>query len=361
MNIRKPLLKSHIKICNLLLKTARGRLVRRHALTAFAAVAALFAGCGRQDAAYKQSTFIMNVPAQVMVYGADEAAGKEIADAVFAEWNRISGEFSFSDPYSLTSVVNKKAYGEWVKVDDEFLRLLQLSLDYYRLTGGAFDVTFAPLWPVWKEAASTKKMPAKEEIAKALSNMGSNYVQVDAARKQVRFSKPVQINMGGVLRGYCFVRAAKLLRDLAPAYAVELRLGSNMLSYGKKNWEYEVKDPFKEDKAFGKLLFDEGVVMSSSGREHFVQIEGKLYSHILDLKTGYPLDDFSSLVVYFPSLESDDFLPSAVLAVMGREKAFGLLSGMKGAAAVWIDGSGKETLLLNEAGPARWEKDKSLF
>lgn len=336
--------------------------MKRTALLAFISAAGLFAACGDRDGgAYKQSTFIMNVPAQVKVYGAGEAEGKAVADAIFAEWNRISGEFSFSDQYSLTSVVNKKAYGEWVKVDEEFMTLLSLSLDYYRLTGGAFDITFAPLWPIWKDAASTKKMPAKEEITRALSNMGSNYIQVDAARRMVRFSRPVQINMGGVLRGYCFVRAARMLRETAAPYKVELWLGSNMLAYGKGDWEYEVRDPFNEDKAFGRLKFEDGVVMSSSGREHFVQIEGKLYSHILDLKTGYPLENFSSLVVYFPKLESESFLASAVLAVMGQDKAFAMLSRMKGTAAVWIDGSGRETVLAKEGSGARWEKTKRFF
>lgn len=335
--------------------------MKKKTLLSLILAAGCLAACGRKDDAYKQSTFIMNVPAVVKVYGAGEADGKAIADAVFAEWNRISGEFSFSDPYSLTSVVNKKAYGEWVKVDEEFMTLLTLSLDYYRLTGGAFDITFAPLWPIWKDAASTKKMPAREEITRALANMGSSHIQVDAARRMVRFSRPVQINMGGVLRGYCFVRAARLLRETAPAYPVELWLGSNMLAYGKRDWEYEVKDPFNEDKAFGKLAFGDGVVMSSSGREHFVQIEGKLYSHILDLKTGYPLENFSSLVVYFPKLESENFLASAVLAVMGQEKAFGMLGRMKGTAAVWIDGAGRETVLANEASGARWKKSGKMF
>jgi thiamine biosynthesis lipoprotein len=326
------------------------------------AVFGLLAGCGsKPDDAYTQSMFLMNVPAQVKVYGADEATGREIADAVLAEWKRISDEFSFSEKYSQTSLVNSKAYGEWVKVDDEFLHLLLLSLDYYRLTGGAFDITFAPLWPLWKEAASSRKMPTREDISKALANMGSNYIQVDVRRKLVRFTKPVQINMGGILRGYCFARAYAILKEKAPGYPVELRLGSNMLAYGKKNWEYDILDPFHDDKVFGKLSFDDGVVMSSSGREHFVQIEGKLYSHILDLKTGYPLQDFSNLVVYSPSIEEDSFLASAVLAVMGREKAFKLLSQMNGSSAVWIDGAGKESVFISDHGGARWNKSKALF
>lgn len=325
-------------------------------------LAVLSAACGKkQDDAYLQTAFIMSVPAQVQVYGADEAAGKPIADAVFKEWKRISDEFSFSEPYSQTSLVNKKAYGEWVKVDNEMFYLLQLSMDYYKLTGGAFDITFAPLWPIWKEAASSKKMPAKEDIQKALANMGAGYVQLDPARKMVRFTKPVQINMGGIMRGYCFVRAARLLKEMAPAYPVELRLGGNLLAYGKRAWEYEVEDPFHDGKLFGKFRFPGGVVMSSSGRDHFVQIEGKLYSHILDLKTGYPIDDFSNLVVYFPGLDNENFIPSAVLAVMGRERTFSLLSKMKGTSAVWLDGAGRETVFSSQASPAAWEKAKGFF
>lgn len=320
------------------------------------------AACGGQDEpGYLQSGFIMNVPAQVKVYGASEAEGRPVADAVLGEWKRISDEFSFSEPYSQTSHVNKRAYTDWVKVDAEMFYLLQLSMDYYKLTGGAFDVTFAPLWPVWKEAASSRKMPAKEEISRALTNMGSGYVQLDQARRAVRFTKPVQINMGGIMRTYCFVRAARLLKKLAPAHPVQLKLGGNVLAYGEKDWSYEVLDPFDDDRSFGRFRFPGGVVMSSSGRDHFVQIEGKLYSHILDLKTGYPLEDFSNLVVYFPDLDGEDFIPSAVLAVMGREKAFGLLSKMKGTSAVWIDGSGKDIVFSAPGSAASWQKAKRLF
>lgn len=323
--------------------------------------AGLMAGCGPKEEAYTEKAFLMNVPAQVKVYGAGEAEGKRIAEAVLAEWRRIASEFSYTDPYSQTSVVNKRAYGEWVRADEEFMRLLRLAMDYYRLTGGAFDITFAPLWPIWKEAASTRKMPAKEDIAKALANMGSGHVQADYARRLVRFHKPVQINMGGILRGYCFTRAYAILKELSPAYPVELRLGSNMLAYGVRPWRYDVMDPFDDEKRYGSFEFGEGVIMSSSGREHFVQIEGRLYSHILDIKTGYPVENFSNLVVYFPKMEGDNFIPSAVLAVMGREKAFGLLGRMKGTSAVWIDGAGKETVFAGEGTAARWEKARRFF
>ena len=324
---------------------------------------ALAAACAgkKHEENYTQKTFIMNVPAVVTVYGATEAEGKPLADAVFAEWNRISGEFSYTEPYSLTTLVNQKADEDWVKVNDEFLHLLNLALDYYRLSGGAFDITFAPLWPLWKDAASTRKMPAKEDIAKALANIGSSSIQIDQARKAVRFAKPVQINLAGILRGYCFGRAYSLLKERAPRYPVELRLGGNMLVYGSRDWTYEVLDPFGGKKAKGSFSFRDGMVMCSSGRDSFVEIEGKLYSHILNLKTGYPIENFSNLAVYFPGIEGEDFLSSAVLAVMGREQAFRLLGGMKGTAAVWLDGAGEPFVFKNADSKAEWTPQKGMF
>ena len=327
-------------------------------------VAALFAGgCSRHGstATFTQKAFIMNVSAQVRAYGPETPGAKELADEIFAEWERISGEFSYSDAYSLTSLVNKKALNEWAPVTDEFMRLLLLGLDYSKLTDGAFDITFAPLWPLWKEAGSSRKLPADEDIQKALQNIGSRYVQADAAGKKVRFSRPVEINLGGLLRGYCFERAYKILKKRAPAYPVQVRLGGNMLVYGKRQWKYRVTDPLSRSDLLGIFAFDDGMVISSSGRDSFVEIEGKLYSHILDLRTGYPIKDFSTLAIYYPGIEDENFLASAALAVMGKEKAFKLLAGIKGAAAVWIDGSGKASFMFNDASKAKWEDGRTFW
>ncbi|MDQ7773961.1 MAG: FAD:protein FMN transferase [Elusimicrobiales bacterium] len=327
-------------------------------------VSLLACGCsGRGDEAYVKTAFVMGVPAQIKVYTADHPAADRLASDILREWDRISKEFSYSEPYSYTAFLNKKALTEWVRLDDELYSLLQTSLEYYHLTGGAFDVTFAPLWPIWKEAAASKKMPAKEEIERALAGIGSSHIKIDHARRMARFDAPVQVNLGGILRGYCFVRAHKMLKERAAdiAWPVELRLGGNMMTYGQRDWYYEVNDPFDENKTLGRFRFDKGVVLASSGRAHFVQIEGKLYSHILDLKTGYPLPDFSNFVAYYPSIDDENFIPSAVLSLMGREKAFATLDKVKGSAGVWIDGAGNLQLHSNESSRASWEKKKCLF
>lgn len=331
-------------------------------LLAFSALALTAGGCSRRGsrATFLQKAYILNVSAQFRAYGPETPGAKQLADEIFAEWNRVSEEFNYSNPYSLTSVVNKKAAKEWVPVTDEFLHLLLLALDYYELTEGAFDITFAPLWPLWKEAGSRRVLPPKEAIEKALTEMGSKYIEVDREKKMVRFRRPVQINLGGLLRGYCFERAYKMLQERKPGYPVQLRLGGNMLVYGDRGWRYRVPDPFKRGDTLGTFRFRKGMIMASSGRDSFVKIGGKLYSHILDLRTGYPIEDFSALTIYYPGIENEDFLASAALAVMGRHRAFEHISKVKGAAAVWVDGKGKSRFLLPDDGP-KWEEARGFW
>lgn len=323
-----------------------------------------FTGCKQEvkEPSFTYEIFLMNVPAHVTVYTSNETQAKTIADAVFKEWERIAREYSFTEPYSVVAYVNRRALMEPVKIEEEFYNLLNLSIDYYNLTQGAFDITFAPLWPLWKEAASSKKMPSKEQIQKALQNIGSNHIQIDHKKRTVRFTKPVQINMGGILRSYCFTQGYKILKEtVGNTCPVELRLGGYMLAYGKRQWEYDIPDPFNEKKSLGKFVFDDGVVLSSSGRDKFVQIEGKIFSHILNLKTGYPIENFSNFIVYFKDIESKDFMPSVVLALTGKEKAFEFLAKMKGTAGIWIDGQGNFDVFENENSKARWVKPKKFL
>lgn len=318
------------------------------------------AGSGQKKKYYSQKTFIFGVPAQVKVYGSTKAQGKMIADAVFNEWGRISDEFNYEDPYSITSTINKKGTKEWVKTDSEFINLIKIAMDYTRMTNGAFDITFAPLWPLWRDAAASKKLPAQEDIDKALKMIGSDSIEVNVLFRSVHLKKPVSINLGGLLRGYCFEKAYQILQHAAISFPVELHLGQNMMVYGGKGWQYKLKNPIT-GKEIGSFIFDKGAVISSSGRDGFVEIEGQKYSHLLDLTTGYPIKNFSSLTVYFPDFGNDNYLSTAALAVMGKTKAFAALENIKGSAAVWIDDMGEPSYLFNDSSQASWNKNKGLL
>ncbi len=120
-----------------------------------------FISCNKRASisGHVHAKFILGVKSRITVFGASARKAKYIADTIFSEWDRISKDFSFSEPYSYISDVNEHAYTKPVKINEELYELLRQSVNYYNLTDGAFDITFAPLWPIWKAAAASKNFP----------------------------------------------------------------------------------------------------------------------------------------------------------------------------------------------------------
>jgi len=310
---------------------------------------------------YLRKGFVMSVPVEIKIYTQNISKGEEIAELIFKEIQRISDEFSYSEPYSYTRYINTNAYQKWVKIDAEMLRLLNISKKYYEITQGAFDITFAPLWPIWKEASANQSLPSREDISGALKKIGYDNIEIDEKNMAIRFKKSVEINLGGILRGYCFVKILeKIKREIDISDPIQIDIGANRLCWGERDWEYPLYSPFDEKKLIGAFKFKKGVIISSSGRSHFVKIGDKIYSHILNIKTGYPIENFSSMVLYLPDMD-ENFISSAALAVMGKEKAFDYISRINGSCAVWIDGTGNISTLMKEDSQCRFEKPKKFF
>lgn len=329
------------------------------AVVFFIAVFSILLACKQpKEDSRHYSRILLGTHAEVTVYGQDEKTSKSIADAVFKEWDRLDKEYSFTNKYSIVSYINRKASREWVTVSDECYGILEQSLEYFRMTGGSFDITFAPIWELWKKSAKADVLPDSKSLKKALSKVGSDSIMLDPARKAVRFSKYVQINLGGVLKDYALLRGKYVLDRFSAQRpkAVLLNLGGDILAYGKKypSWSIGVRHPMKSGALLGRLGFDEGAVLTSGSYEHFVEIAGKRYCHILDLKTGYPLENFTSLTVYLPDIEVEHFT-SLVAVLMGRKSGLEAVSKIKGAMAIWTDGGGRVTVKSNPACQAMWK------
>ncbi|MFA5141066.1 MAG: FAD:protein FMN transferase [Elusimicrobiota bacterium] len=298
---------------------------------------------------------LMGTLAQVTVYGAGEARSRAAADAVFKEWERIQKTYSAREPDSLVSRLGREAPRGWVTLDEEAYSLLEKSLAWHAMLEGRFDVTFPPLWELWARAAETGEEPTPEEIAQALSRMGSGAIRLDPERRSVRFLKPLRIDLGGVCKDYALLRGAGVLRTELPGGTALLDLGGDLVAYGRKpgGWRIGVRHPLRKGGLLGRLSFQGGAVLTSGCYERFVTVGGKDRCHILDAKSGRPLEGFSSLSVVLPSIEAAHH-PSVVYALMGRERGLEAVRSMPGALAVWADLDGKVGTASAWDSRARW-------
>jgi len=252
--------------------------------------------------------------------------------AAFEEIKRIEKIANKFDTASEISLLNEK--GE-IKASEDLLNLVRESLNIYRLSEGAFDITINPVASIWKEEikkADSKKsevaLPAAEEIREKLSLVGSDKIVIDETQSLIKFIQPgVSIDLGGIAKGYAVDAAVKRLKELGITSAL-VNAGGNIYCMGRKNnrkWHIGIQDPRRPQKISYYLdLENQGAATSGDYQQFFVSA-GKRYSHIIDPKTGYPVDNgIISVTIIAPNAALADGLSTAVF-VLGIEKGIALV------------------------------------
>ena len=156
---------------------------------------------------------IMGTRCVVELWSTDRARGQAAIDAVFTEFRRIDALMSTYKPESELSRVNATAATAPVRVSRELYDLLATSIEYSKLTGGAFDVTYASVGYLYDYRARVH--PDAEAIAAALPGIDYRHIELDPETHSVRFRQPgVRIDLGGIAKGHAVDRGIAVLQAL---------------------------------------------------------------------------------------------------------------------------------------------------
>ena len=175
---------------------------------------------------------------------------------------------SYFRPTSEITRLNRLAAHGGVEVDADLFALLSLAMKVCADTGGAYDITSAPLWEAWGFARRAGQLPQESQLADARSRVGSHFVELDAQRRTVRFLRPgVQINLGSIGKGHavdgCLERLSELgLTDvLVHAGQSSVRASGSL---GGDGWRIGIGDSRRPGWRLGEIrLRDRGLGTSS--------------------------------------------------------------------------------------------------
>ena len=259
------------------------------------------------------------------------AYGKESTRAVYdaeEEVRRLDALLSRTSGSSEISMLNG-AGGEMVPVGAEICTLIQTAGDFTEATGGAFDITIAPVVSAWGFTTDSYQVPDREALQTLLESVGMEHVHLSGG--SARLDPGTMIDLGGIAKGYTADRVAEIFQEHAvPRGKVEL--GGKILVIGDKPdgtaWRVGVQDPKHPDEADGLVcvlnLTDAFAVTSGSYQRYFEQ-DGKRYHHIIDPATGCPADSgLTSVTVVADSARGNGTMCDALstaLFVMGEDKA----------------------------------------
>jgi FAD:protein FMN transferase len=211
------------------------------------------------------------------------------------------------------SLVNREAAARPVTVEPRLHDLLCFCQRLWRDSGGAFDITSTALSRAWGFLRRQGRLPAEDELAGARAQVGMQHVALDPADRTVRFDREgVMLNLGGIGKGYALDRVAEQLRAAGVETALMSGGASSLYAVGAGpdggGYEVGIRDPFDHGRRWGTIrLAGAGLGVSGIGEQSF-EVGGRRYGHIIDPRTGWPVEGRALVAVLAPSATLADAL-----------------------------------------------------
>jgi len=265
----------------------------------------------QEELRLESSADAMGSTYSLVLYGEDRAKLEMASEDAFEEVRRLDHLLSNYRPESEWSQVNRYAAERPVKVSAELFQLLSACVEYSRQSEGAFDISVGPLMKVWGFYKGSGHLPQRAEILKGLEKVGYRNILLDASSKTVHFAKEgVELDPGGIGKGYAVDRMVDILRRDGIAVALVSASGSSIYALGappgESGWKIRIRDPKNEEKTVTEVTLKNESMSTSGSYEKFFWAEGKIYSHIMDPRTGYPSRGMLSASVITPlTLDSE--------------------------------------------------------
>jgi len=263
---------------------------------------------------------LMGTNFDIVIVAESETAALKNIDDIVNEIKRIEKLISSWDTSSETSLINKNAGIQPVKVSAEIFDLIKRSISLSKLTNGAFDITFASMNTVWKFDGSLKNLPSHEEINSSISSVGYENIILNKELSTVFLPRVgMKIGFDAIGKGYAVDKAKELMQS-KKVFAGAISSMGDLVTWGRQasgeKWIYGIANPQKREDILTWLPLDESAVATSDNYKKYIVFNGEKYAHIIDPRTGYPTKGINRVSVFSKSAEFSDAIATAIF-VMG--------------------------------------------
>lgn len=298
-------------------------------------------GCGNPKAPLAQTAFYFDTVITITLYDKQDPSLLEECFSLAETYeNMLSKTIESSDIWNINH-----GNGHPTAVTDDTLTLLQTALSYTELSDGKIDPTIGPVAKLWDFSASSHAaIPPQKDLDEALSHIG--YQRITIKGNQVSLADPkAEIDLGFIAKGYIADRMKDYLISQGVKSAT-INLGGNVLTIGSRPdgspFRIGIQKPFAPSGTLALTLPATDLSIVSSGiYERYFEMDGEIYHHILDTKTGYPVRNNLFQVTILSKSSMDGDALSTTCFLLGLEKGMALAESLEDIEAVFFlsDGS----------------------
>ena len=266
---------------------------------------------------YQKQLFAMDTYMEFTAYG---RGGQQAVEKAAKEVQRLDALLSAQNEESQVYALNQRGS---LEVSDDLAEIIQRGKEIFQETDGLFDDTIYPLMELWGFPTGEYHVPSGEEIENLLPDVDGGTVEISG--NTVTLGEGQQIDLGGIAKGYTGEKLTEIFQGYGVSSAM-VSLGGNIQAIGTKpdgsSWRVGICDPKGSQQDYaGVLQVQNEAVVTSGGYERYFEEDGRTYIHIIDPRTGYPVEnDLLSVTIVSPDGTLADGLSTA-LYIMGYDKA----------------------------------------
>lgn len=297
-----------------------------------------------QASIWEADTVLMGSYFSISLRHSDSTEAQSAIQEAFDAIAQIEKNISSWNPDSYTSEINRNAGLAEVTVPQFILDLIRRSKKISNLSDGAFDLSFGPLGQIWDWSAKPFVVPDSNSMNAAQLKVDFRKIRCDEVKSSIFLEEPgMSIGFGGIGKGYAAMQAKSLLFEQGFEHGI-VNAGGDLICWGEESfgeaWLIGLAKPDGSKKAMAYLKIENLAVVTSGSYEKFTIVDGKRYSHIVDPRTGYPVDHLLSTTILCPDAELGDALATAVF-VLGPEAGLELVEKLKNIEAILITPEGE--------------------
>ena len=289
----------------------------------------------------KREEAIMGTAIQVELWCDDLRQGEAAAAAVMDEMHRIDRCMSPHKAGSELSRINREAAHGPVPLSEEMYGLVQQALAFSRLSGGAFDITYAAVGQLYDYRHHVRPDEATLQAARAL--VGWQQLELDPRSHSLRFAREgVRIDLGGFAKGYAVDNGAAILARHGVQHAAVAAGGDSRMLGDRcgRPWIVGVRDPRREGDVVALVPVEDAAVSTSGDYERYFDDGDERCHHLIDPRTGKSPRAVHSVTVIAPDGLTAEALSKTVF-VLGIEQGLRIVESLPEVDAVVVDAAGR--------------------
>ncbi len=287
------------------------------------------------QAVYSYSAVLMGSPILLKLFVHDEA----LASRVFRLIKHYEDLLTVNRDHSEVMSINHAAGLHPVVVSRPVYELIKVAHRASLLPGSAFNLAIGPLVKCWRIGFKGDSVPSQSDIDRCLACTNPAEVILDDASASVFLARSgMEIDLGAIAKGYIADRVRDYLHQQGVTAGL-INLGGNVHTLGSPEggWSIGLKKPFADGEALvGHIEVSDKSVVTSGVYERFFEVAGQRYHHILDPRSGYPLNNELDSVTIISRHSLDGDIWTTLAYGMGVEQGCAALKGRPDIEAIFV-------------------------